>query len=366
MPHVAYDHQVFSWQEYGGISRYFYELAGRVNAFDGFSASIVAPLYVNRYLKNGGMRAKGMYLPPLSRGVRAVEFINRRLESAWLRIRRPDVLHETYYPATSSAPKGCPIVITVHDMIQEKFSAAFGLNDETSVKKRAAVLRADRVVCVSENTRADLIQIFNPDPGKIRTIHLGVAARRPSALSMPPSLPKPFFLYVGMRGGYKNFANVLSAYAAQPMLSEEFDLVAFGSNTLTPEEHEAIGSLRLAPHQVRHLAGDDDLLGYLYGKAEALVYPSFYEGFGIPPLEAMSHGCPVICSNASSIPEVVGDAGLYFDPHSVDAIADAMERVASLPSLRSDLAARGRERAKGFSWDRCAARTLDVYRELIN
>jgi glycosyltransferase involved in cell wall biosynthesis len=366
MPHVVYDHQVFSWQEYGGISRYFYELAGRVNAFDGFSASIVAPLYVNRYLKNGGMRARGMYLPPLSRGTRAVEFVNRHLESAWLKIRRPDVLHETYYPATSSAPKGCPIVVTVHDMIQEKFSAAFGLSDETSAKKRAAVMRADRVVCVSENTRADLIQIFNPDPGKIRTIHLGVAARTENALTMPPALPKPFFLYVGMRRGYKNFANVLNAYAAQPMLRQEFDLIAFGSNPLTPEEREAIGSLRLAPHQVRHLAGDDDLLGYLYGKAEALIYPSLYEGFGIPPLEAMSHGCPVLCSNTSSIPEVAGNAGLYFDPHSVEAIGDAMDRVASLPSLRSDLAARGRERAKEFSWDRCTARTLDVYRELVS
>jgi glycosyltransferase involved in cell wall biosynthesis len=364
MSHVVYDHQVFSWQEYGGISRYFYELAGRVNAVEGFSASIVAPLYVNRYLKNGGMRATGMYLPPLSRGTRAVEFVNHHLESAWLKIRRPDVFHETYYPARSSAPKGCPVVVTVHDMIQEKFSAAFGLSDETSAKKRAAVMRADRVVCVSENTRADLIQIFNPDPGKVRTIHLGVTARTANVLAMPPSLPRPFFLYVGMRGGYKNFANVLSAYATQPMLSKEFDLIAFGSNTLTPEEHEAIGSLGLAPHQVRHLAGDDDLLGYLYSKAEALIYPSFYEGFGIPPLEAMSRGCPVICSNTSSIPEVVGDAGLYFDPHSVEAIADAMERVASLSSLRSSLADRGRERAKEFSWDRCTARTLDVYREL--
>jgi glycosyltransferase involved in cell wall biosynthesis len=365
MPHVVYDHQVFSWQEYGGISRYFYELAGRVNAFDGFSASIVAPLYVNRYLKNGGMRARGMYVPPFSRGTRAVGFVNRHLESAWLRIRRPDVLHETYYPATSSAPKGCPVVVTIHDMIQEKFSAAFGLSDEISAKKRAAVSRADRVVCVSENTKADLIQIFNPDPGKIRTIHLGVAARKPNVLTMPPALPKPFFLYVGMRRGYKNFANVLNAYAAQPMLNKEFDLIAFGSNVLTPEEHEAIASLRLAPHQVRHLAGDDDVLGYLYGKAEALIYPSFYEGFGIPPLEAMNHGCPVICSNASSIPEVVGTAGLYIDPHSVEAIGDAMARIASLPSLRSGLAARGRERAKEFSWERCTARTLDVYRELV-
>ncbi len=120
----------------------------------------------------------------------------------------------------------------------------------------------------------------------------------------------------------------------------------------------------LRESQVSHFSGDDGLLRHLYANAAALVYPSLYEGFGIPPLEAMTVGCPVICSNVSSIPEVVGDAGLYFDPSSVEAMRDAMERLVSSSRIRTDLIARGRERSKLFSYDRCAEKTMDVYREV--
>jgi glycosyltransferase involved in cell wall biosynthesis len=182
---------------------------------------------------------------------------------------------------------------------------------------------------------------------------------------MYPRLPKPFFLHVGMRGAYKNFGNLLSAYASSPMLRRDFDLIAFGSNGFTQRENESIQDLGLTSLQVRHLSGDDALLGHLYREAVAFIYPSLYEGFGIPPLEAMGFGCPVLCGKTSSIPEVVGDAGLYFDPNRVEAIADAMERVALSAELRLDLVARGNERVRQFSWERCAAETLDVYRDLL-
>jgi glycosyltransferase involved in cell wall biosynthesis len=366
---VIYDHQIFSVQEYGGISRYFYEVAKRVNSSAGFSASVVAPLHVNRYLDGGGVDVKGIRIPSLRRGVRAMEAINHRIGSTLSRMSRPDVFHETYYPEASSAPKGCPVVVTVHDMIPERLSGVFGKNDETSVRKRAAVERADRVICVSESTRRDLMELFNPDPKKIQTIHLG-ATRAPPLDTAADSqkahmIERPFFLYVGMRGPYKNFDRVLRAYASRQWLLTEFDLVVFGYAVFTPEEIELMASLGLEHPRVRQMTGNDSLLGQLYSRAVALVYPSLYEGFGIPPLEAMAHGCPVLCSNRSSIPEVVGDAGLYFEPESVDSIADAMERVAAVAEFRKDLSARGSERARQFSWDRCAARTMEVYRELV-
>jgi glycosyltransferase involved in cell wall biosynthesis len=303
----------------------------------------------------------------MPRARRAVNIANRYIESALLKLGQPDVVHETYYQTNSSAPKGCPIVVTVHDMIQEKFDISFGRDNETSAKKRAAVKRADRVVCVSENTRMDLLELFDPDPGKIRTIHLGVTMNRsggPPPRWPPP--PRPYFMHVGMRGGYKNFGNLLRAYASRPRLHTEFDLIAFGSHGFTQQENESIGDLGLTSPQVRHLSGDDDLLGHLYSQAAAFIYPSLYEGFGIPPLEAMSVGCPVLCSNASSIPEIVGNAGLYFDPNEVDAIADAMERVVSFTEVRAELVARGNERVRQFSWDRCTSQTLDVYRDLVH
>jgi glycosyltransferase involved in cell wall biosynthesis len=106
------------------------------------------------------------------------------------------------------------------------------------------------------------------------------------------------------------------------------------------------------------------LLAKLYKFARAFIYPSLYEGFGIPPLEAMSHGCPVVCSNTSSIPEVVGDAGEYFDPVDTGSMREAIEHVVGSDSHRNLLIAKGYERLKSFSWDRCAAETLDVYRRL--
>jgi glycosyltransferase involved in cell wall biosynthesis len=113
------------------------------------------------------------------------------------------------------------------------------------------------------------------------------------------------------------------------------------------------------------MSGDDALLSRLYRQATAFVYPSLYEGFGIPPLEAMSFDCPVVCSNTSSIPEVVGDAARLFDPADIDALRAAIEAVVGSPDLRDNLVRRGRKRIRHFSWDRTAMETMDIYRELV-
>jgi glycosyltransferase involved in cell wall biosynthesis len=117
--------------------------------------------------------------------------------------------------------------------------------------------------------------------------------------------------------------------------------------------------------QVMQFGGSDQMLAGLYEHASAFIYPSLYEGFGIPPLEAMSYGCPVVCSKTSSIPEVVGDAGEYFDPADIESMRVAIERVVTSDSHRKLLIAKGRARLKYFSWDRCAAETLDLYMKLV-
>ncbi len=118
--------------------------------------------------------------------------------------------------------------------------------------------------------------------------------------------------------------------------------------------------------RVHHVSGDDAVLAGYYRMASAFVYPSLYEGFGIPPLEAMSFDCPVVCSGVSSIPEVVGNAGEMFDPYDPDSIRMAIERVVSDDALRQTLIARGKERLKLFSWKRCAQETLDIYRRVLS
>ena len=176
---------------------------------------------------------------------------------------------------------------------------------------------------------------------------------------------RPYLLHVGGRAGYKNFETLLRAYAGQPALAREFDLVAFGAGDFDTKERELIGALGLSDSQVRQVGGGDSILTDLYQGAALFVYPSRYEGFGIPPLEAMSFDCPVVCSNSSSIPEVVGDAAVFFEPASSDSIANAIQSVLSNDTLRETLIARGRARNKMFSWERCAEQTLDIYRKLL-
>ena len=113
------------------------------------------------------------------------------------------------------------------------------------------------------------------------------------------------------------------------------------------------------------MSGDDAVLCAIYRQASLFVYPSLYEGFGIPPLEAMSLDCPVACSNTSSMPEVVGNAAIQFDPYEVDSIANALEAVVTNSALQADLRQRGRDRLQAFSWDRCALETLNVYRKVL-
>ena len=157
---------------------------------------------------------------------------------------------------------------------------------------------------------------------------------------------------------------MLQAYAASPKLSEDFDVICFGGGGFTADEINQFSGLGISGKRIHQLAGDDTVLAEHYRAASVFIYPSLYEGFGIPPLEAMSFDCPVVCSNVSSIPEVVGNAAEMFNPYEVDAIRLAIERVVTDDRLRQTLIERGRERIKVFSWERCARETLDVYRKV--
>jgi glycosyltransferase involved in cell wall biosynthesis len=170
---------------------------------------------------------------------------------------------------------------------------------------------------------------------------------------------------VGSRNGHKNFIKLLSSFASSEKLRSDFDLIAFGGGGFNVNETKLIGELGFRTGQVRQMGGDDSMLAMFYRQATAFVYPSFYEGFGLPPLEAMAQGCPVISSNSSSMPEVIGDAGEYFDPNSIEDMAAAIERVAYSKSRRDNLIELGKARLGVFSWNKCATETLRIYKHLV-
>jgi glycosyltransferase involved in cell wall biosynthesis len=363
---ILYDHQIFTMQEYGGISRYFFELADNIAKAQEAEIRIVSPLYVNSYLESASPRLQitGTKVPVIRRTGRIYRALNRALASPLAGHYHPDLVHETYYSSLAMAPKGCKVVLTVFDMIHERFGDYFPPHDSTSKDKAAAVKRADHVICISEHTRQDLMSILGVPPVKTSVIHLGFSLSK-TVPQFGRGDTRPFLLYVGARGGYKNFEGLLRAYAESIKLKNDFDLICFGGEAFTNKEISLFQQLGLAINAVRQVSGSDAVLAGYYQAASTFVYPSLYEGFGIPPLEAMSFNCPVVCSNVSSIPEVVGNAGLMFDPNDTQSIGLAIEQVVGNSALRKVLIARGQERIKQFSWERCAQETLDVYRKVL-
>jgi len=371
---IAFDEQIFLRQRFGGVSRYICSLADTLNHRADTSARIFAPLHINQHLASMGLGVSNGHLIPLpnvfGRGpmIRAFRAISAYIGTRQRRSFSPHILHETYF--TGQAPKalGAARILTVYDMIHELFPKQFGPTDKTTQYKYASVQRADRVICISESTRRDLIRLFGIAEDKAVVVHLGFdPLPEPEAherLTFADQA-RPYVLYVGQRDGYKNFDGLLRAYAASSQLRENFRLMCFGGGSLSRKEQDLIAELGLDPNCVLQRAGDDGELASCYRNAALFVYPSLYEGFGIPPLEAMSLGCPVACSQTSSIPEVVGDAAVLFDPSDIDGIRHAMESVLESTSLSNTLVQKGQARSALFSWEECARKTVDVYRQVV-
>lgn len=363
---IAYDAEIFSLQRFGGISRYYCEIAAR-QAHHGFDPWVVAPLHVNDHLKDPRLRRCGARLPfEVPRAQRLVAALNRGLQSIAFKALRPCVIHRTYYAPSSLPP--VPSVVTVLDMIHEIFPEQFGPADRTSRNKRLCAASADRVICISRNTAHDLQRLFGISGRKIVVTHLAPSPLFSSSPHDGEGSPhrRPYLLYVGHRAGYKNFRRFLQAYAASTSLRSEFDLALFGGHRLSGQEREEVRKLGLDEKRIVRWTGSDHALARAYRHARVFVYPSLYEGFGIPPLEAMMSGCVVACSDTSSLPEVVGDAAVTFAPDESDSIRSALEKAAFDETARARLRRDGFRRAGGFSWDRCASETAAVYRSVID
>jgi glycosyltransferase involved in cell wall biosynthesis len=234
--------------------------------------------------------------------------------------------------------------------------------------------RAERVIVVSEHTRGDAIRFYDLDPERIDVIPEGVDTRFTQDVdprTMPAvrkkyGLPERFILHVGTIQPRKNLTTLVEAFGAVRRRHPDVGLVIAGAKGWLFEEffdHLRRSGLE-AYVTLTGQVPDQDLPG-LYRAAEIFAYPSVYEGFGLPPLEAMACGVPVACSNAASLPEVVGDAGLLLPPRDVGAWVSALDRLLGDPQLRADLSAKGLARARRFSWDTAAERTLEVYRSVM-
>ncbi|MEA3335998.1 MAG: glycosyltransferase family 1 protein [Chloroflexota bacterium] len=292
------------------------------------------------------------------------------------RRHRFDLLHVTYN-APPITP--CPTVVTVHDIAFERYPQFFSPRDQAILRTLVppSIRRAARVITVSQHAKREIMDRYGIPAEKIAVTYEAAADHfKPvvdrSALDAVRERygtgPSPFVLALGNLQPRKNMARLVEAFSAVAHLPQ-FDqvklVVAGKAQWRESDIFEAVEGRGLTDRVIFPGYVDDNDVPALYSAASLFVFPTLYEGFGLPPLEAMACGTPVVCSNAASLPEVVGDAAVQVDPTDTDALAKAMADVLGDPNQANELRERGLERAARFSWDRCAAETLAVYREVM-
>ncbi len=264
-----------------------------------------------------------------------------------------------------------PYIVTVHDLI--RFSLGFA--KETITEKILLKLdirgikRASHIIAVSQTTRKDMITHLKIPDDRISVIYNGLdhSLFKPYKVRL---FNRPYILYVGSERPRKNLGRLFEAFAVIIKEFPELLLVKVGVAGRTREYRQEtmrkLDSLRIdqAVIFVEYVSELD--LAYYYSSAALLAYPSLYEGFGFPPLEAMACGCPVVTSDTSSLPEVVGEAGIMFNPYDTDSLVEAMRKVLTDSELRDDMVRKGLEQAKKFSWEKAAKETQEVYNKVAS
>lgn len=356
---IYLDNIIFSLQRAGGISVYWYELLRRMirdklplNAIEGgrvhdniFRSKLELPQ--NAIVSTKRLPTKiARYLPP------------------FVTLPKGCIFHSSYYRVPPG--RDCVTVETAYDFTYERFGSGLPRWVHT-VQKRIALQKAHGVICISESTKRDLLRFV---PGvsedRMRVIYLGYADEfRPAqqedvrqAANSEHLHGLPYLVYVGDRSSYKNFQLAVRAVSQV----SGYGLVVVGGGPLSGSDQAHLDE-QLGERYLHLDRLPNEALNGLYNSAHALIYPSSYEGFGIPVIEAMAAGCPVIAANTSSIPEAAGDAGLLVDDISADAFA---ERIRALENslLRESVIQRGFDNAKRFSWERCYQETIAFYREI--
>lgn len=368
---ILFDHQVFSWQNYGGISRYFIE---QIRGLQSLGQEVFLPqcfFAENVYLSGlQGFEQKSL-TPFRFKGKKWLQLqLGKRATLNALRSLEPQVFHPTYfdpYFLPEVQKRGTPWVITVHDMIHEIYGHGsqgfFSLDAHVIPNKRLLAQKAHAVITVSENTRRDLLHYCpEMDPAKVHVVYHGNRLKaEPSAL---PNINEPYLLFVGQRKGYKNFKAMLDQL--HPVMVEEksLQLKCVGGGVFDAGEIAQIKELGLE-HRVHYaIVQSDAALAQTYQQAVCFLFPSLYEGFGLPVVEAMACHCPVILQEGKALREVGGESALYFDTGRKDSLAAALFTLLRNPEQRKKMIESGKKRADSFSWEISVEKHLKIYQSV--
>lgn len=366
---IFYDHQAFSSQNFGGVSRIFSELLVGVPYKSQHKVQFPFLVSNNIYLKQKGIPHMPFF-PNLNipRKYGMMYKLNNLYNAYEIKRSVFDVYHPSYYdPGLIQFAKNKPVVVTFHDMTHERLGEQYKeLSAEKNIyeHKRQIAKNATHIIAVSENTKKDVVELLGVHPDKITVVYLGNSF---SSVSIQPTTDKndkdPYILYVGNRGLYKNFIPFLRAIASV-LIDSQVKLKCAGGRPFNEEEKTVISQLKVEKLVNIESSATDTKLASLYTNALAFVFPSLYEGFGIPVLEAFACNCPCVLSNTTSLPEVARSAAIYFDPNNAFSIKNAVEKVINDPQLRKELIKQGQERLQYFSWEKHVKETISVYEKL--
>jgi len=358
-PRVVFDSDVFSLQVHGGVSRYYAEVIPRLGQF-GVEPRLVVPLSVNEHLR---LRPPvlGVRLPArmLTRAThRAARFASKAADQIVPRLVRPDILHQTLY--SNNYPQSWKRAVTVVDMIPEVLPE--NVSADAHKGKREACQAASLIFTISKKTKEDLLRIW-PDlecPVEVTPLAVDTGFYNQHARGEEGEQ----ILFVGNRRRYKNFQTFAEAASRLLQQHPELSVLCVGGGALGEEE---LRPFRETGTEARCLAVTvrDTELPSLYRKSKAFVFPSKYEGFGLPILESFAAGCPAIISRASCFPEIADEAAEYFDPESPDELFHVLSRVVADKQRREELQALGFRRLTHFSWERTAELTRDGYLKIL-
>ena len=368
VPAVFFDDQIFVSQEYGGISRYFTELA-RALGQTGVSVRLFAGITRNQYLP-GMHGASGVSTRFVARRdrLRINKWIARcsRTWRRWdfarfQRLNSAVIYHATNYAVDPwIARRAAVTCLTVFDMIGELHCDDRSRTRSLDRKGRGVALSTG-LLCISAQTERDFLKFFPKTKGRTVVTHLASSLPAPGSREVDAAKARaPYLLVVGNRFGYKNGLTALRAFAALAGKHASLKLLCFGGEPLSGEEQGLLSAAGLG-ERVLTMRGDDRLLAAFYAKACALLYPTQYEGFGLPVLEAMHLGCPVITTTGGSLPEAAGEAAIYVGAGDVLGMAAAADRLLREPAWRERWVQAGREQAQRFSWSRTAGQTQAAY-----
>lgn len=353
---IIFENSIFLHQSVGGISKYISKI-NQIFQKKKINSIIYSPISINNNLdikKNYNISYfKFKKIPRFC--TKLFYLINNLATFFFINLYKPDLVHFSYYNNSLLRFVNIPYVLTIYDLISEKRKYV-----EKKFQKEQLLQNASHIICISSITKKDLIKFYDVDKNKVSVIYMGVEDNKKLIKKK-----KNYILFVGSRNKYKNFINFIKAFSQSNYLINNYKILCFGAKNFNLEEVHLFNKLKIEKN-LFFKSGNDKTLRKLYQHASLFITTSKNEGFGLTPLEAMSCGCPTICSNIPVFKEILGNSCSYINPNDITDIKKKMENLIKSKNKQKILIKRGFLKAKKYSWDKCSLETIKIYKKVLN